>query len=879
MNNGRAARASLTWCLVSVLTFSSFTPAAAQEQDTGTEQPRQTQQQDQEQQEERIEQEEAEDPTPQVDEVIVVVGTRAQPRTVTNSIVPIDVISSADLARQGAIDVADQLRTVVPSFNVNPQPVGDAARIIRPANLRGMAPDHTLVLVNGKRRHRAAIITWIGNGVADGAQGADISAIPAIALRQVEVLRDGASAQYGSDAIAGVLNLQLKDDSSGGSLEVRTGSFTAGDGYTYTVSGNVGLPLGDKGFANLSIEYGNTDPTSRSVQRRDAAVLIAGGNTHVADPAQIWGSPDIEDDFKFLGSFGRVFNNVQLYGHTNYARKKVAGGFFFRNPNTRAAVFSADGGRTLLIGDEFDAQDGILDGSANCPTVSITNGVSDPDALSSVFANPNCFSFQELFPGGFTPQFGGEATDAAVVAGLRGQFTGGLAWDASFSLGSNEVDFFIFDTVNASLGPVTPTEFDPGFYKQQDLGFNLDLSYALNQHINVATGAEWRRESFEIGLGQEESWVIGPFAAQGFSAASNGFPGFSPIAAGQWSRSNYALYGDVELRGNEDKWIIGTAARMENFQDFGTTLNGKLAGRYELSEEFAVRGGVSTGFRAPTPGQQNAFNVSTQYDLQLMDLVNNGTIPSTSRAAQLRGGIPLEPEKSINYGFGAVIDAGPFRFTADYFHIDLSGRLALTKLFTLNPEEVDSLIAEGITSARNLSNFRFFTNDFETRTQGIDLVATYTPPSLGGNSTFSFIFNHTDNRVTEFNPQILDAVRIRQLQEAIPKMRWNFTTDHSFGRLRLLGRLSYYDDWYDSRDVRVYGGKHLIDLETSYPISESVKLTIGGRNVFNTHPDDNPNATAVGNRYSPSTPFNYNGAFFYVRFSYNWKWKSGGAVP
>ena len=318
---------------------------------------------------------------------------------------------------------------------------------------------------------------------------------------------------------------------------------------------------------------------------------------------------------------------------------------------------------------------------------------------------------------------------------------------------------------------------------------------------------------------------------------------------------------------------------MENFQDFGTTLNGKLAGRYELSEEFAVRGGVSTGFRAPTPGQQNAFNVSTQYDLQLMDLVNNGTIPSTSRAAQLRGGIPLEPEKSINYGFGAVIDAGPFRFTADYFHIDLSGRLALTKLFTLNPEEVDSLIAEGITSARNLSNFRFFTNDFETRTQGIDLVATYTPPSLGGNSTFSFIFNHTDNRVTEFNPQILDAVRIRQLQEAIPKMRWNFTTDHSFGRLRLLGRLSYYDDWYDSRDVRVYGGKHLIDLETSYPISESVKLTIGGRNVFNTHPDDNPNATAVGNRYSPSTPFNYNGAFFYVRFSYNWKWKSGGAVP
>ncbi len=866
----------MTWCLVSILTFCSFVRAAAQEQDTEAGQPPQTQQQ----QEERVEQEEAEDPTPQVDEVIVVVGTRAQPRTVTKSAVPIDVISFADLVSQGDTDIADQLRTVLPSYNVNAQPVGDAARIIRPANLRGLAPDHTLVLVNGKRRHRSAVITWLGNGVADGAQGPDISTIPAIALRQVEVLRDGASAQYGSDAIAGVLNLQLKDDSSGGSLEVRTGGFSAGDGYTNTVSGNVGLPFGDKGFANLSIEYSNTDPTSRSVQRSDAAFLIAGGNTHVADPAQISGSPDIDDDFKFLGNFGHVFKNIQLYGHTNYARKKVTGGFFFRNPNTRAAVYSADGGQTLLIGDELDAQDGVLDGSANCPEVSITNGVPDPDALSSVFANPNCFSFQELFPGGFTPQFGGEATDAAVVAGLRGQISGGVVWDASLSLGSNMVDFFIFDTVNASLGPVTPTEFDPGFYKQQDLGANLDLNYALNQHINVAGGAEWRRESFEIGLGQEESWVIGPFGPQGFSAASNGFPGFSPIAAGQWSRSNYALYGDVELRGSEDKWIIGTAVRIEDFQDFGPTLNGKLAGRYEFTEDLAVRGSVSTGFRAPTPGQQNAFNVSTEYDLQLMDLVNNGTIPSTSRVAQLRGGTPLEPERSINYGLGMVIDTGPFKFTTDYFRIDLSDRLALTQLFTLDPEEVDSLIAEGITSARNLSNFRFFTNDFETRTQGIDLVAAYTPSALGGNTTVRVAFNHTDTRVKQYNPQILDAGRIRQLQEAIPKTRWNFTTDHSFGPWRLLGRLSYYDDWYDSRDVRVYGGKHLIDLEVAFSISEPVRLTIGGRNILNTHPDENPNATAIGNRYSRYTPFNYNGAFFYVRFSYNWNWKiGGGAAP
>ena len=814
------------------------------------------------------------------DMTLVVVGTRAQPRTVTESVVPIDVISSNDIAGQGDTDIADQLRTVLPSYNVNPQPVGDAARIVRPASLRGLAPDHTLVLVNGRRRHRAAIITWLGGGFADGAQGPDISVIPSIALRQVEVLRDGASAQYGSDAIAGVLNFLTKDDSSGGSLEFRTGRFIAGDGGTYTVSGNLGLPLGQGGFANLSVEYGNTGDTSRSVQRADAAHLIRSGNIHVADPAQIWGSPQIDDDFKFWGNFGRVFNQVQLYGHTNYASKKVTGGFFFRNPNTRAAVFSADAGKTLLIGDALDAQDGIPDDSAGCPEVPVANGVPRQEALSRVFLDPNCFSFQEIFPGGFTPRFGGELTDASVVAGLRGQTSGGMVWDASLSLGSNTVDFFIFNTVNASLGPATPTDFDPGLYRQQDLGFNLDLSYAVNERIHVAGGGEWREENFEIGLGQRESWEIGPYAPQGFSAGSNGFPGFSPIAAGQWDRSNYALYGDVELQGNSGKWTVATAARLEDFEDFGATLNGKLAGRYQLTQDWALRGSVSSGFRAPTPGQQNAFNVSTRYDLRLMDLVNDGIIPSTSRVAQLRGGRLLEPERSINYSLGAVIDRGPLKFTVDYFRIDLSNRLALTQSFALNPEEVENLIAEGVTSARNLQNFRFFTNDFETRTQGIDLVATYKPSSLGGDTTFSFLFNHTDTEVTEFNRDVLDTERIRQLQEAVPGTRWNFTTQHGLGRWRLLGRLSYYDDWYDSRDVRIYSGEYLFDLEASYSLSESVTFTIGGQNLFDNQPEENPSAAAAGNRYSAYTPFDYNGAFYYVRIGYNWKWRSGsGASP
>ena len=856
-----------TSCLRLVPVYCLLLPLAAQAREAAD---RQSGSAGQEETEKRGEP--ARESQPELVEEIVVVGTRAQPRTVTESVVPIDVISSKDIVNQGEPDVADQLRNVLPAYNVHPQPVGDAARIIRPATLRGLAPDHTLILVNGKRRHRGAIITWLGNGVADGAQGPDISVIPSIALRQVEVLRDGASAQYGSDAIAGVLNFLVKDDSSGGSVEFRTGSFLAGDGGTYTVSGNVGLPLGSGGFANLSVEYGNTAATSRSVQRADAAHLISVGNTHVADPAQIWGSPAIDDDFKFWGNFGRVFDQVQLYGHTNYAGRRVTGGFFFRNPNTRAAVFSADGGKTLLIGDRLDAQDGVLDGSAGCPSVGIENGVPERQALDRVFADPDCFSFQEIFPGGFRPQFGGELIDASVVAGLRGQMSGGMVWDASFSLGSSAVDFFIFDTVNASLGPATPTEFDPGLYRQQDLAFNLDLSYAVNDRIHLAGGGEWREEDFKIGLGQNESWEIGPYASQGFSAGSNGFPGFSPIAAGQWDRANYALYGDLELRGRSHRWTVGAAARIEDYEDFGATLNGKLAGRYRLTPAWAVRGSVSSGFRAPTPGQQNAFNVSTRYDLQLRDLVNDGTIPSTSRAAQLRGGRLLEPELSVNTSLGVVADRGPLSLTVDYFRIGLSNRLALTQLFALSPEEIETLISEGITSARNLQNFRFFTNDFETRTQGIDLVATVTPASLGGATTFGFLFNHTDTEVTEFNPGVLDAVRLRQLQEAIPGTRWNVSAQHDRGRWLLLGRLNYYGDWYDSRDVRVYNGDYVFDLQATRSIGESVTFTLGARNVFDNQPEENPNASAVGNRYSPYTPFNYNGAFFYFRIAYAWKW-------
>ena len=483
-------------------------------------------------------------------EELVVIGSRAKPRSVVESAVPVDVVSSAEIVKQGEADLQNLVRTVVPSFNVNTQPISDASTLVRPANLRGLAPDHTLVLINGKRRHRSSLVVWHGNGVSDGAQGADISVIPAIALKQVEVLRDGASAQYGSDAIAGVMSFQLKDYYQGGSIEIKPGIYQAGDGFTHSFAGNIGLGK-ENAWANLSLEYGNADDTDRSAQRDDAKALIAAGNTDVADPAQIWGSPIIRDDLKFFANYGGdLSENTKFYGYANYASKEVEGGFFFRNPNTRGGVFSADGGETLLVGKlDPDAPDP--------PVVAITDNVADPDALQQVLDNKDdYFTFRELFPGGFTPRFGGTTADQSLLVGVKGaNFDPLWTWDLSAYYGSHEADFAIKNTVNASLGRNTPTEFDPGAYIQKDRNLNLDFTFPVSDQVFLAAGLEYRNEKYEVVQGQPESYQMGPLASQGFSAASNGFSGFSDIAAGDWSRSNYAAYGDAELTPSAN-WLL-----------------------------------------------------------------------------------------------------------------------------------------------------------------------------------------------------------------------------------------------------------------------------------------------------------------------------------
>ena len=767
-------------------------------------------------------------------QAIVVVGSRGEARSITASAVPVDILSTSDLTRQGVFNLQEQLRSVVPSFNVNTQPISDASTVVRPAMLRNLAPDHTLVLVNGKRRHRSAIIDWHGgNGVAFGSQGPDISAIPAIALRQVEVLRDGAAAQYGSDAIAGVINFQLKDAAAGGAVGLNAGTHLEGDGETYSVAGNVGLPLGGGGFANLSLEYGSANPTNRSAPRGDAIALRAAGNTHVlSDTPQIWGSPEVAGDIKFFGNFGYTSDSgFQPYAHTNFARKRVTGGFFFRNPNTRAGVFSADGGQTLLVGDRQWAETGIP-GAGHCPTLPIVDNEPDSNALAAVASDANCFTLYSRFPGGFTPNFGGEARDMSVVGGIRGV-----------------------------------------------IGLNFDVSYAATEMLNIAAGTEWRHEQYRTTEGEPDSWTVGPYGrGQGFSAGSNGFFGYGPLAAGTWGRGNVAAYADLEFNDVDERWRVGAAVRFEHFDDFGPTINGKLSARYAF-----VRASVSSGFRAPTPGQQNGFNISTVFDPARNDLFNNGTIPSVSPVAALKGRLPLEPERSVNYTAGVVFDTGPVDFSADYFRVNVSDRIGITRNFSLTSDEVDSLLAQGIDSARDLRAFRFFTNAFDTATQGIDIVSTYTPVALRGNTVFSFLFNYTDTAVTDNQKGLLNARRRAEYAYALPRTRWNVGIDQRIGRVQLLGRLSYYGGWYDydsgfgevfipsgGIDQGFFDGRPIIDMEASIALREDTTLVVGAQNVWDTYPQVSAGAASVGEKYSEYTPWGFNGAYFYTRIAYTW---------
>ena len=810
-------------------------------------------------------------------EQIAVVGSRAAPRSVADSAVPIDIISDEEFKQQGATDMVSMMQTVVPSFNVNDQPINDASTLVRPANLRGMASDHTLVLVNGKRRHRSAVITFLGGGLSDGAQGPDISVIPAAALKQVEVLRDGAAAQYGSDAIAGVINFVLNDASEGGSFEARYGSYYEGDGDMIQLSGNVGLPLSEKGFINLSAEYRTADDTSRSIQRDDAAALIAAGNTFVADPAQIWGSPEIKHDIKLFANAGvELSDTSEAYIFGNFAEREVEGGFYYRNPHNRGGVndggTNEDGEQLLLVGDLTG------DMSGNCPTDIVVgdNVLENPTYINQVANNPDCFAFNEILPGGFTPRFGGTVTDMSLVFGTKGELENDITYDVSLNLGQNEVDFAISNTINPSLGPETPFEFSPGRYTQSeqtlDIDFTKPFDVGLYEPLFVATGFQYRNESYESFAGDTASYEIGPLATQGFGIGSNGFPGLAANSQGRVSRNNIALYIDAEAYITENFMLAG-ALRYEDFSDFGDTTKGKIAFRWQALEKIAFRGAFSTGFKAPTLGQSNVRNVTTAFGTG-GELIDRATLPPTDPVSQLKGGEQLTPEESESITFGVVADFENGLFiTADYYNIELTDRISTASGIALTEEDIATLLAQGINDASSFSEISFFTNDFDTTTEGLDVVANYSMEMMGGETKFSLAYNWTSTEVDRASENI-SPERIRMLEDNLPAVRYSATANHTNGDWRFLARLNYYgsifEDHLDSAlPIDKVGSEITVDLEVAYNFTEEFTVTVGAKNAFDEYPDENTQYAGIaGSLYPTTSPIGINGGFYYLRGVY-----------
>ncbi len=846
-------------------------------------------------------------------EKIAIVGTRGSPRNAIDSSVPLDVINSTDLGRQGNTDLIAMLSKLIPSLNANDQPINDASTLVRPANLRGMASDHTLVLVNGKRRHRSAVITFLGGGLSDGAQGPDIAAIPYSSISQVGVLRDGASAQYGSDAIAGVLNFSLNDNSEGGTLEARAAQHFEGDGESLQLLANSGLGLGQDGFLNLSTEWRQQKPTSRSIQRQDAADLAALGIMDIADPSQIWGTPEVEYDVKLAYNLGvGLGGSEQFYSFANYSRRSVEGGFFYRNPQTRAGAYVTDlrladsnGDGSIDRNDEVShyrwlVADLTPDGTGNCPNVVFpVDGflVQQPE-YQQVLQDPNCFAFNEILPGGFTPKFKGNIEDVFAVAGLKGEFGQDWQYDLSAIAGYSKVNYGLRNSLNPSLGSNSPTRFSPGAAVQIEKGLTLDLTKAIevgNSHeINIASGIEWRQETYRQVAGDFASYAIGPYAVSpitgdslGFSVGSNGFPGYRPETAGSWSRQNWAGYIDLESEINE-LITLGFAARYENFSDFGSTFDGKFSIMFSLTDNLAMRSSINSGFKAPTVGQSNVINVTTAFGEN--GLEDQATLPPTDPISLQLGATPLQPEESVNKSIGLVAKLNDdFFLTMDYFYIRLQDRISTTSAIPLRPNDIQILLSQGVANPERFAAAKYFTNDFDTSTQGLDLVLSYTGEWFGGQSQVSLNYNWTQthiDRITQYNridaqgnrfvETNLTPQRIRMIEENIPKHRGSLSYSQTHDRFNTLLRLNYFGSYYEDHldasaglDIEA-GSEVTLDLELGYQLDAQWQLIVGANNVFDNSPDSNPYALSAGALYPSTSPMGINGGLVYLRTILNY---------
>ncbi|MFT4518271.1 MAG: iron complex outermembrane receptor protein [Halioglobus sp.] len=829
----------------------------------------------------------AEEPV-NITEEVVVTGTRKEGLAPSETLSPTDVISGSVLTNQPSFDLTDSLTKVSPALNTQRFPIADGTAFVRPVTLRNLSPDHTLVLVNGSRRHRSALVNLqlapLGT-VNQGSQGVDFAMFPSAAIKRVEVLRDGASAQYGSDAIAGVVNVILKDASEGFNVSAQYGEYDEGDGERMTISANAGLALGDEGFLNLTAEFAESDITSRGNARPDAAAVadIVGASAVPYNGfGQRWGDPDVEA-LKFFANTGfNVSDTLQLYGNASYVESETEGGFFYRGP-----VLPGDGNidnparTTLQTDNDGDGQPDFADASLVADIMG--QGLDPADYLVADGASPSGYVLQNpihtLFPGGYGPTFGAEITDMAFLGGARGELADGMTWDLSARYGSNEVDYVLNQSINPSLGRLSPTSFNPGTLTQEETGVNLDFVKAFEDApLNVAFGGEWRRETYEIEAGDEASNAVGPTTAQ-FGKGSDGFAGFAPESAGEWDSDSWAAYVDVEADAT-DSLTLGVAMRYEDYEEFGANLDYKFSARYDFTESFALRATTNTGFRAPSPGQVNTDNVTTTADSS-GNLIPSGTYPVDHPVSQVLGAVDLEVEESTSYTVGLVWTPGDnYEITVDYYSIEIDDRLALSSN-TVTQANVNALNSQGFENANLLldSNANYFVNGFDTEVTGIDFSASAWCDLGGGVLTSDFSYNHNEQEITDFKANAITASRVYDLENQVPENSAVLSFNYDLGGLSLLTRVNYYDEWSTtpglfSADQSIpepatYDESYLVDIEARYTFAEHYTVAIGGENVFDEYPDEEQDGTLgfLGAKYAVTSPYGFNGAFWYARVS------------
>ncbi|GGY26454.1 ligand-gated channel [Rhodanobacter panaciterrae] len=781
---------------------------------------------------------------------VIVTGTRSDSRTESSSLTPIDVVSAKVLQQTGTNDLPTALARIIPSLNFPRPAAADTADTQRPAQLRGLSPDQVLVLVNGKRWHPGAIL--LNNGVIGrGSQSVDLNTIPLSAIDHIEVLRDGASAQYGSDAIAGVINIILKKGAKGGDVELSGGQYSAGDGRQWQGSANFGIPLSDdKGWLRFTVQSGNEDYTNRAGPDKRPGFPGLGVNFRQGDPA-------VHDTNLLLNAQYDITPDVQFYAFGHYGRRESTSPAFFRY------------------------------------------GTNSP--------KPNNALISRVYPDGFLPLEHADSTDQSFVAGLRGTIDG-WRWDLSGNFGRNRVSYQTRHSLNYAYlhdFGTTPTTFHDGLLSAAQQSLDLDIAKDvpvswLPNPVTVAFGAQYLRQTYGIQAGSLPSWYVG---TSGVSGGAQGFAGWQPSNAIDASRQDVAEYLDLETN-LTDKLGVAAAVRHEHYNDFGNTTSGSLAGRFDFTDTFALRASASTGFRAPSLGQEYFSQTSSLFFANgnsaglPAGIYNSGLVPVGSQIARLLGSEPLKPEKSRNYTLGAVWNpTDALNLSLDVYQINIQNRIALSgAISTTAPAVVNYLTANGI-GTLNYSSIDYFTNAASTRTRGVDVVATYLA-DLGSSGTLTTTLsaNYNQNTVTSVkpNPAVLtnlgvNFVRLSRqdikgyLANSSPRSKLILSEQYNVGNWGVTGTLTRYGRYTSyvsnlaSYNVatgvvdQTFTPKWILDLAVNYNLHDWT-FTVGADDALNIYPDKNiPNNTNNGTLpYSTFSPFGYNGAYVYGKVIYRW---------